>query len=179
MAEPRQKPPDVGAFRENQTALGPYGTWPYLERRTSTDRRAGPTRLFSRYLLRGQRLGGRRQKEGENEYVDRYHPHDVGLAVTILILNILDAFFTLQYLDGDLGKEANPVARHLLTLGVGWFIFSKGVVVALCMLFLMVHKTFRFVRPALWFLLTFYGLLLVYHVYLKLGLPGSAYASGM
>lgn len=150
--------------------LGPYGTWPYVERRVQTDRRLSGTRLFSRYMLTGHRLSGRRTGETHNLYVDRYRPGDLALAGSILVLNILDAWFTLSYL-GKGGSEANPIARFLMEQGTGWFVFSKAIVVALCVLFLMMHKTFHCVRPALWALFGFYSLLLVYHIFLQLTVP--------
>ena len=137
-----------------------------LARMTPEPSAATSTRLFSRYMLRGTRVSGRRLGELHNHYVDRYHPADLALSGAILVLNILDAWFTLSYL-GKGGSEANPIARFLMEQGTGWFIFSKAVVVALCILFLMMHKTFHFVRPALWALFGFYALLLVYHLYLQ------------
>ena len=146
--------------------LGPYGTWPYVERRVQVDRRVSGTRLFSSYMLRGHRLRGRRQGETRNVYVDRYRPGDLALAGAILVLNIFDAWFTLDY-RGTGGTEANPIARFLMEQGTGWFIFSKAVVVAFCVLFLMMHKTFHCVRPAMWALFGFYSSLLVYHLFLQ------------
>ena len=162
--------PPASLFETSREGLGPYGTWPYVERRTQPDRRLTNTRLFSRYMLRGQRASGRRAGEQRNHYVDRYHPADLALSGAILVLNILDAWFTLNYL-GKGGSEANPIARFLMEQGTGWFVFSKAVVVALCILFLMMHKTFQFVRPALWALFGFYALLLVYHLYLQVTVP--------
>lgn len=162
--------PHAEQFEAPPEELGPYGTWPYVERRGAMDRRLLGTKLFSRYMLSGKRIGGRRDGESHNLYVDRYHPKDLALAMAILVLNILDAFFTLNYL-GKGGSEANPIAQLLMDQGTGWFIFSKAVVVAMCILFLMMHKTFRFVRPAMMVLFTFYSLLLVYHLYLQLTVP--------
>ncbi|MAB88984.1 MAG: hypothetical protein CMJ90_05955 [Planctomycetes bacterium] len=169
----QQTPHDVGFKPEpnehpsSRGRLGPYATWPYSERRVHEDRRLSGTRLFSRYMLRGGRLRGRRQGETQNVYVDRYRSGDLALAGAILVLNIFDAGFTLDYL-GKGGTEANPIARFLMEQGTGWFVFSKAVVVALCVLFLMMHKTFHFVRPALWALFGFYSCLLVYHIFLQL-----------
>lgn len=166
-----QNPPTVAEFAETLGALGPYGTWPYLERRTHPDRRLGRTRLFSRFVLKGYRLGGRRAGELHNIYVDRYLPRDVALAVAILVLNILDAVLTLSYIHVKGGAEANPLARQLMEMGTGWFMFSKAIVVAFCVLFLLVHKMFKYVRPAMIFLFAFYSALLVYHVYLQIVTP--------
>lgn len=147
----------------------PYGTWPYVERRSMRDRRAMPTKLFSRFSFTGRRLGGRRREEQQNIYVDRYRRGDVLLGFSVLLLNILDAVLTLVFLDTQRGQEANPVARYLLEAGTGWFLFFKSFVVALCVLFLVMHKTFRFVRPALYLLLVFYMGLFGYHIVLQVG----------
>lgn len=171
-------PPPIHAppaewFGADRRRLGPYSCWPFVDRRSGRDRRAGGTKLLSRFSWLGQRVAGRRQGELSSHYVDRYLPGDVALAVGILALNILDAWFTLVYLDKG-GSEANPVAQFLLDQG--WFIFSKAVIVGLCVLFLTIHKTFPLVRPALVFLLVFYSLLFAYHLYLFLSFDGVAVA---
>ena len=74
----------------------------------------------------------------------------------------------LDYIKDKSGREANPVANALLELGHEWFIYAKCGIVALSLVFLLVHKTFRYVNAALWALVSFYGLLLVYHIYLQL-----------
>jgi hypothetical protein len=86
--------------------------------------------------------------------------------VVVLVLNILDAWLTLLYL-GYGGTEANPVARKLLEWGTQWFLGAKSLLVTGCLLFLAIHKTFRWVRPALRVLIWFYGGLLVYHLCLQ------------
>jgi hypothetical protein len=147
--------------------MGPYGCWPYVERRSGTDRRARATRLFSRFsVLGGARLAGRRRGERDNIYVDRYDARDLRVVLAILALNILDAWLTLVYI-GYGGTEANPIARTLLEWGTDWFVGAKSLLVTACLLFLAVHKTFRCVRPALRLLSWFYGGLLVYHLVLQ------------
>lgn len=146
--------------------MGPYSSWPYVDRRRRDDRRGRATPILSRYALIGRRAGGRRRGEGRNRYVDLYRPGDVLICLGILILNILDAVFTLLYLTKG-GEEANPLAQILLDAGPVWFAFSKAVVIGVCLLFLLVHKTFAFVRPALVAILVFYGALLVYHLFLQ------------
>jgi hypothetical protein len=84
----------------------------------------------------------------------------------ILILNVLDAWLTLVYL-GYGGVEANPIAKALLDAGTGSFVGAKSVAVGGCLLFLVLHKKFMAVRPALRVLMGFYGVLLVYHLYLQ------------
>jgi hypothetical protein len=55
----------------------------------------------------------------------------------------------------------------MLECGPGWFLTAKSLAVGLCLVFLFVHKTFRFVGAAMRLLLLFYGALLLYHVYLQ------------
>ena len=152
-------------------AAGFRQIWPLVERRGGEDRRGGPTRLFSRFIFAGRRARGRRRGERSNIYVDRYNRKDVMLAGGVLILNIFDAFFTLIYVLNAKGREANPVAQFLMDADPEnhfWFLFSKSVVVLFCVLFLVMHKTFKLVRPALVLLLGFYGALFVYHIVLQL-----------
>ena len=88
------------------------------------------------------------------------------MVLAILVLNILDALFTLDYISKG-GSEANPLADSLLQRGDAYFIYAKCLLVAVCLVFLLLHKTFRFVSWALCFLVGFYGILLVYHIYLQ------------
>jgi hypothetical protein len=165
--------PDAEKVRQ---LLGPYGCWPYVERRAKGDRRARATPLLTRFALwGGARIAGRRRGERDNVYVDRYRTQDLRGVVVILALNILDAWLTLVYL-GYGGSEANPVARTLLEWGTPWFLGAKSFLVSGCLLFLAVHKNFRCVRPAFRLLTWFYGGLLVYHLVLQARaiLPGLA-----
>jgi hypothetical protein len=160
------QPSNISSQPRPEPSADPYFSWPWVERRRGIDRRGSPTPLLSRFLFRGNRAVGRREGESQNSYFDRIPRNDVALGLAILVLNLLDALFTLVIVGADLEKEANPMARWLLEAGTGWFIFSKAVVVALCILFLALHRAFRFVRPALWALCAFYTALLGYHLYL-------------
>ncbi len=146
--------------------VGIYARWPFCEGRQGGDRRAGPTKMISKWNLMGVRARGRRRGEDRNIYVDRYQSSDLVVVVAILILNILDAWLTLIYL-GYGGTEANPVAKALLDAGTGPFVGAKSLAVGACLLFLVLHKKFKVVRPALHVIAGFYGALLVYHLYLQ------------
>jgi hypothetical protein len=145
-----------------------FSSWPYVDRRETGDRRLRPTSVLRSLLGGGQRKRGRRRGEAENIYVDLYGRKDVGLIVLILLLNVLDAYFTLDYVKLKSGREANPVADALLQMGNDWFIYAKCLVVTLSLVFLLVHRTFRYVGVALWSLCVFYGLLLFYHLFLQI-----------
>ena len=143
-----------------------YDAWPYVDRRSQDDRRHKPTGLLDSILGRARRQKGRRLGEDRNIYVDVYGRREIVLVVAILVLNILDAYFTLDYLDKG-GAEANPIAQGLLDLGNSWFIYAKSVLVGICLLFLLIHKKFSYVNLALTFLCSFYTLLLGYHIFLQ------------
>lgn len=162
--EAATKAPSHAPIRDSDEA--PYASWPWVERRRGVDRRGVPTPIFGRFLFRGGRIRGRREGESRNSYFDLIPRKNVILGLTILVLNLLDALFTLVIVGTDLTREANPLARWILEAGTGWFLFSKAAVVALCILFLALHRTFRFVIPAMWALCTFYSVLLAYHLHL-------------
>lgn len=144
-----------------------FDSWPYVDRRRLDDRRHVPTSAFFGWLHRGRRKRGRRFGEEQNIYVDLYGREDVLLVAFILVLNILDAYFTLDYVRIKSGREANPVADLLLKMGNDYFIYAKCVLVMLSLVFLLVHKTFRYVTAALWLLFAFYGVLFFYHLFLQ------------
>jgi uncharacterized protein DUF5658 len=136
-----------------------------VERRQLPDRRKRPTPLLSRYCISGRRRGARRRDEARNSYVDRYDVPMAAAALLIVLLSILDAYYTLNYLSRG-GRELNPVAQSFIDFGPRTFVIMKGIVTGSCVLFLIVHKNFSVVRHVLTVVLSFYTLLLCYHLYL-------------
>ena len=65
------------------------------------------------------------------------------------------------------GSEANPIAQGLLDMGNTVFVYAKSAVVALFLLFLLMHKNFGFVNQSLVFLMVFYSALFTYHIALQ------------
>ena len=142
-------------------------SWPYVDRRKTPDRRRRPTAWWDSLLGRRRRVRGRRKGESQNIYVDLYDQWDLILAAAIFSLNLLDALLTLVFL-GQGGREVNPVMAELLGYGVQAFVLEKCLVVALCLVALVVHKTFALARVASYLLLGAYGVLTVYHLVLQL-----------
>jgi hypothetical protein len=144
-----------------------------FDRRESTDRRRRKTPMFSRYTwFGGRRRSARRDRESRGIYVDRYSKRVVALFVAILVLNVLDAYFTLAFIQRG-GKEANPVAQAFLDLGDMPFLLVKSVAIGLCLTVLVIHQSFYSVPRILSVIFTFYGVLLVYHLLLQvLVVPG-------
>ena len=123
--------------------------------------------MLSRYsFLGGRRAKGRRVDETENVYVDVYSPRLVLLLLLFFALTVLDSVSTLIYL-GKGGQELNPIAQWLIDRGSLFFVVAKGVVSGRCLLFVMLHKTFRPARVALGIGFAFYFALAGYHLVLQ------------
>jgi len=135
------------------------------ERRRGPDRRQRPTPVFSRFTLHGRRHAFRRDTEGGNAYVDRYSPAMVVALVAIVALCVLDALFTLLYLQRG-GSELNPIMAAAIEVGIVPFLLIKNGLTILGVLFLCLHKNFRLVKPLILGILLLYVLLLGYHLYL-------------
>lgn len=135
------------------------------ERRSSGDRRRRPTPMFSRYTFFGRRRGFRRSEEGVNAYVDRYSGGLMAVIIAIVGLCLFDALFTLLYLQRG-GGELNPFMRRAIAAGVIPFLAIKVGFTLVGILFLCVHKNFRFVRTLLVGVLLVYCALTGYHIYL-------------
>jgi hypothetical protein len=138
------------------------------------DRRGTPTRLFSKFTFFGgrRRTGGRRPGENREVFVDRYPLWTWIMLTVFVVLNLLDAHFTLIYLQRG-GEEANPVAVQLLNAGMGSFIGVKAFGVGLGTLVFCMLNNFRNARIGVVLALTFYQLLLCYHMLLYFGKWGN------
>jgi len=142
------------------------------ERRYGPDRRRRPTAFLSRYTLRGRRVRIRREGDlARGRYVDRSSGSHLLLILLLLTLITADAASTLFILENG-GTEVNPLMVHTLERGVGWFLLVKLGPLPLAFLLLSVHRYFGWVRAALGFLVTVYGLLLLYHIHLTIKILG-------
>lgn len=151
---------------ESQTG-GSRGSWPYVDRRRTPDRRQAPTGALA--VLRGHRRRhrGRRRGERENTYADRIAAGDLLLVLAIFTLNLADAGLTLDHI-GRGASEANPVMDAALAVSPGAFLLEKIAVVGTCLVLLVLHRHFRLARLGLWALFAVYAGLFGYHLYLKL-----------
>lgn len=125
------------------------------------DRRGMPTRPWTSGLTPLRRQHGRRESD-RSAYVDSYTRRDAALVVTIFMLNIGDAFFTMRWLARG-GKEANPFMDFFLDIGPGAFLAQKCLIVGFWLLILLVHKNFRFARMGLYVSLAVYVVLMLVH----------------
>ena len=159
-------PPGHGADAPMLHLVGSEPASPDIDRRKQGDRRLAPTRGWDSLLGFRQRHRGRRTGERDNIYVDRYTRQDVALMLGIFVLNILDAFFTLRWLEMG-GSEGNPLMDMLIQTNVQIFLLQKCVVVGLWLVVLVIHKNFRIARIGLWAALILYTGILFYHFVLQ------------
>ncbi len=113
-----------------------------------------------------RRVGARRDAERESLYVDAYRPRDLVLLVSVFLLNVLDAAFTLTWVREG-GAERNPLMDRLLQSSEATFLNVKLFTAGVAFVWLMAHKNFRVARFGLWALLGIYTALLAYHVWLR------------
>jgi hypothetical protein len=140
---------------------------PCVERRIQADRRARPTSFWSALRPTGLRMGFRRRGEALNQYVDCLPERVTVLAISVVVLSILDAMFTLLHLQNG-GREINPVMELALFTGVPFFLFVKTSLTDLGVIFLAIHQNFRIGRAALRVTAAGYAVLILYHAALLL-----------
>ena len=132
------------------------------------ERRKRRTPMVSRYTF----FGGRRrdflsEDDARDAYVDVYDRRLAMLVLVFFALTMFDAIATVYYIDHAHGSEANPIADWMLRQGRPYFVLAKGLPTALLLLFVMIHKNFRYGRLALALGFGFYFLLGIYHVTLQ------------
>ncbi|MGE3171309.1 MAG: DUF5658 family protein [Planctomycetota bacterium] len=107
----------------------------------------------------------RRNGEDREVFVDRYSPGLFVAVLGVVVLNLLDAWFTLLFLAHG-GTELNPLVDQVLTMGPHVFILFKTLGIGFCASFLTITKNFRAARIGLWIVLVGYSLLLCWHLLL-------------
>ncbi len=134
--------------------------------REHSDRRSRPTPMFSRYTFFGRRRRNRRNTDPSRRYyVDWIDGHYLRALITVVLLVLIDCFSTLHIISAG-GGESNPLMAMVLELGAGWFVAVKVLSAVWGFLLLAVHRFFPVARLLAAVLLTAYGAVVVYHVYL-------------
>ena len=100
-------------------------------------------------------------------YVDRYSSILFFFLISIVGLNVLDAFLTLLILDLK-GWEANPVVNSVITLyGIKFWIW-KFSIVSISLALLCLHSRFRLVREIIVAIGCLYVMVVAYQIFLLL-----------
>jgi len=135
------------------------------ERRDKKDRRLKQTSAVSLHSIMGRRALSGRRKEDRPGYVDLYHPYLFLVLLGIVLLSLLDAYFTLEAISAG-GREINPAMCAVLGLGIMPFVLIKLCITGVGLTMLCMHKNFPHVKRIIAIILVGYMVLLVYHLYL-------------
>ncbi|MFM1871385.1 MAG: hypothetical protein RL398_807 [Planctomycetota bacterium] len=157
----------TGVFCRMQTVEAPVAPSVAAHARGRADRRK-PQSLFARQVwFGGRRVAARRASEREGAIVDSHGPLLLVMALAIVTLNLLDAWFTMLFLSYG-GRELNPMVDMLLQMGHHpWpFIILKTLGIGIAVVLLALAKNFRSARFGLALVLLGYTVLLGWHLYL-------------
>ncbi|NOY78538.1 MAG: hypothetical protein GXO76_11780 [Calditrichaeota bacterium] len=114
--------------------------------RTIPDRRKRPTNPFQLRFWHGRRAANRRDSDAQaNYYVDRYSFRSSLAALWIVLLSVVDSFFTLVLIQFG-AAEINPIMRLSLEFGTYPFFFIKYFLTILSVILLLIHKNFYFLN---------------------------------
>ena len=138
------------------------------DNRICTDRRGGPTPIFSRYTFwGGQRKTIRRgTDEKKHLFVDLYSTRLLIAVMSLICLSCLDGFLTLLLIEKGSVIEANPVMAYFLGFGVLPFTFFKFNITALALTIMVLFKNVRITKYCLPFTISVYIVIIAYELYL-------------
>lgn len=129
----------------------------FVDRRNQrSERRINNRKAAVKALYRRRRHCSRRISDDiRNTYVDRHEPQTWIVSTSLMLLCVLDAFFTTILISHG-SYELNPVLDYLLKSDQSLFLATKFVVTGLCISFLVLHKHYR-----LWNIISCYQLLVI------------------
>lgn len=109
-------------------------------------RRKNSLRTALHSLYRNRRASVRRiDDEAINVYIDRHEPWMVYMALGALLLSATDAYLTLALLQHG-SYEMNPFMDYFIQKDERLFFIVKFALTSACIVFVLMHKNFRFLR---------------------------------
>lgn len=136
------------------------------DRRALRDRRQRPTSPFSRYVFFGRRRSIRRKSDRKTHiYVDLYGHYLLLALLLIILLSVLDAYFTIFHVERG-AREINPLMDFLMGYGNTYFFVIKYVLTALGLILLCIYKSLPISRTIIICLLFFYLTVFANHIFL-------------
>lgn len=116
----------------------------FLDRRSQRiERRINQRKAAVQAVYRRRRKSIRRASDNLNNiYIDTHEPRLLVLSTALMLLCVLDAFFTTILLNHG-SEELNPILEYLLQIDLSLFLAAKFVVTGLCIGFLVLHKHHR------------------------------------
>jgi hypothetical protein len=113
-----------------------------FDARAQLDRRRRPTTGWDALRRRGRRRKPRRDAERQGGYyVDAIDSSTFALAVSLLVLTVVDGAFTLMLL-GVGCEEVNPAMGYLLDRGPTFFLMGKYLLTCTGLPFLLICRHF-------------------------------------
>ena len=113
-------------------------------RASSVERRTNNRKAVVHSFYRKRRNTLRRDSDDmSNVYVDTHEPKLWYLALGLMLLSVLDAFFTTILIQNG-SEELNPVLDFLLKIDLSFFLAAKFFVTGSVIVFFVLHKHHRF-----------------------------------
>ena len=104
--------------------------WDGLERRTASGRRRYTVKTLWQSVRQPRRMSGRRSEDRLFPMLDRFDSGVVALAITLVLLSIVDSMFTLTLIANG-GSEVNPFMNTMLNYSVWAFAGVKMLLTAI------------------------------------------------
>jgi hypothetical protein len=111
-------------------------------RRQRVERRQPNLRSMFYALFKSRRKTTRRSNEAVCYYCDDYGPHVFATALLLMVLCVLDSYFTLLLLQYG-STELNPILAWALNKHVMFFFILKYSLTSVCVVVAVMHKNFR------------------------------------
>ena len=139
------------------------------------ERRRNHRKAAVHSFYRNRRQHIRREHDSAvDSYVDVHEPSLFYLALSLMILSVLDAFFTTLLISNG-SEELNPILAYFLDLDIYFFLGVKFLITGFCTVFFIMHKNHRLfnlvscyqllvLSVAVYFLLVCYELSMVRHL---------------
>jgi hypothetical protein len=95
----------------------------------------------------------------------------------LMVFNVIDAFYTLMWIQSGLAVEANPLMNSALSMGPGVFVIIKMTMVTLGLALLWRRRENKFARIAVLLPAVFYAVVVGSHIAhsIRLGLGWSIF----
>ena len=111
-----------------------------FERRTGHDRRSKEIRIFNKYWLMGRRVEVRRKEDTHRLHsIDRHNAGTLAAVLLIIMLSVIDAFFTLHLIQRG-AVELNPVMAYCLDFSPLTFFWVKYLLTGSAVLIILFVK---------------------------------------
>jgi hypothetical protein len=141
-----------------------------VNRRSGQDRRDRLSIFpLSHFRPLRRKKGGRR--ESDTGYVDIYDLRTWLVAVSVILLSLMDALLTQRHLIHGSARELNPIMDAVIRIGgMPAFYGTKGLLTVVAVTIIMLHKEWALGKIAARICLWAYILLSLYHIFLVFAL---------